>query len=261
MSAKVYTVSDLFYTSWAELQHRPKAHAEVVVLQAESEKMKADADAEYGFRLIALLKRLVKNQKLVDKITVEQAVDIYNSLTFLTEPWYFFPRLGGWTPAEHLATSTFDHFIFADNEFTKLLASPQPSAEGAGEVQGLARLAATLYMPKFDKEQVAIDALRVAKLPLYKLQLVFFTYGHVREFVIKRCKHLLPSSPSPQPSPGGEGEERSKVVATGPMWHNIKHQAARTLVFGDFVTLGRSNMYDVLDHLELIAKEKNNAKP
>jgi len=122
-------------------------------------------------------------------------------------------------------------------------------------VQGLARLAATLYMPRFDKEQVAVDALRFAKLPLYKLQLVFFTYGHVREFVIKRCKHLLPSSPA------GEGEEQSKVVPTGPMWHNIKHQAARTLVFGDFVTLGRSNMYDVLDHLELIAKEKNNAKP
>jgi hypothetical protein len=45
------------------------------------------------------------------------------------------------------------------------------------------------------------------------------------------------------------------------MWHNIKHQAARTLVFGDFITLGQSNMYDVLDHLELIAKEKANAKP
>jgi hypothetical protein len=259
MSAKTYIVSDLFFTSWDELRSRPKAHALIPTL-LPGEKDEPD----YGFKLIYLLKQLVKNQRLVDKITVEQAVDIYNSLTFLNEPWYFFPRLGGYTPAEHLATSTFDHFVFADNEFTKLLTpsspSPQPSLGGEGEIQGLARLAATLYMPRFDKEKVAVDALRFAKLPLYKLQLVFFTYGHVREFVIKRCKHLLPSSPALLPGEKGE-EEQTKVVPTGPMWHAIKHQAARTLVFGDFVTLGQSNMYDVLDHLELIAKEKANAKP
>jgi hypothetical protein len=41
------------------------------------------------------------------------------------------------------------------------------------------------------------------------------------------------------------------------MWHRVKHQAAKTLVFGDFEKLGTTNMYSILDHLEILAQEQD----
>lgn len=250
---KEYFISDLFFTSWQELRSRPHRHAEVVIIKSQLDQLKNDPSTiEYGLALIGILKRLIKNQRLVDKINEAQAVDIFNNLTFLQQPWYFFPAIGDMQPTEKLATATFDEWIYADHEFTKLLADEKGMQD---ERDGLARLAATLYMGCFDKERVEKEARAFHRINILTLQLVFFTFGHVREFVIKRCKHLLPTSPSVQ------GEAETKMTGSGPLWHNIKHQAARTLVFGDFVTLGKSNMYDVLDHLELLAKEKPHANP
>jgi hypothetical protein len=78
--------------------------------------------------------------------------------------------------------------------------------------------------------------------------LAFYTFGHIREKVMKRCKTLLPPAP--------KTEDVKKPQPTGPMWYNIKHQAAKTLVFGDFENVGRTNMYYVLDHLEILCKER-----
>lgn len=238
---KEYTVSDLFFTRWEDL---PSAtHAQVYALFAS---LPSVDDPKYGFALIQILRLLRKNKSLVNRINVYQAVDIFNDLAFLRDPWYYFPEITGHvTPDIKLARCSFDQFIYGDNEFSNYLVHQ--------DAKYLRRLVATLYLlpdeSYFDPETVERRAtdLHVAD---HLLQLVFFTFAQVRTAVMKRCKTLLP----PAPKSGPEGDS-IKPVNTGPMWYKIKHQAARTHVFGTFQETGRAQMYSVLDHLEILAKE------
>lgn len=292
---KEYTVADLFYTDWKELDD--KTHAEVFALHQKIQQhpvhprfdklsdqshpsvsplegeINADASTssatdvtdqqkmEYGVLLIAILRRLRKNWRLVDKINELQAVDIFNELDrgFLSKPWYTFPQVFGWVhPADQMAKSSFDRFIYADNEFTSFLAT--------SDDKYLHRLAATLYaLPgdtHFDKEEVEARAELIKETNAHQLQLIFYTYGHVRNAVVKRARHLIETPPQhPSVSPLEGESNTNKVKPSGAMWYQIKHQVARTGVFGTFDQLGQANMYIVIDHLELLAKEKADAKP
>jgi hypothetical protein len=250
---KVYAVSDLFFTSWEQLSS--KAIAEVYGLY----NTPVQSDQE-GFRIISILRRLRKNPHLVNKINVAQAVDIFNNLQFIQKPWYFFPELPtallAVKPMDEMAKTSFDRFIYADNEFTMFLCDPDPKY--------LRRLAVTLYSQPdedlFDKESVDWKEKQlIGKVEPWQLDLVFFTFAHIREAVMKRCKTLLPSTKG-KDNPDVP-EVKPKPVNTGPMWYNIKHQAARTGVFGTFDDTGNANMYSVLDHLEILCREKNNGKP
>lgn len=249
---KSYTVPDLFFTQWEELTAR--VHSEVYALY---NSLPDPADPQYGFLLIQILRKLRKNKSLVNKINVEQAVDIFNDLAFLKQPWYYFPqlknkRLAMMTPDEKMARSSFDQFIYADNEFSSYLAQQDPNL--------LNRLVVTLYPllgdEYFDPETVEERAAAISgMLEPWQLNQVFFTFAQIREHVMKRCKTLLPPPPKPHPDDLPTG-----TVNTGPMWYRIKHQAARTLVFGTFQETGRANMYSVLDHLEILCKEQADAK-
>lgn len=262
----VYSVEDIFHTSWRQLV--PRTHAQVAVLwaayQAELKKHSAaSADSESGRALglirIQLLRALRHNWRLADQIDVAQALDIFNSLTFLQEPWYFFPplgprmRLSGFRPPdEQMARSSFDIFIYADNEFTSYVAT--------GKATHLHRLIATLYPVTtdkfFDKELVSERAGFVANhVAPWKQQLILLTYMHVRGFVVGRCKTLLPKPVQT------DDEPPAPVTPSGPMWYKLKHEVAKTLVFGPFEEVGRANMYSVLDHLELQAQQNERRKP
>jgi len=252
---KSYTVGDLFYTDWKQL--RTKAAAEVYMLKTKIDATPADIE-EYGYLLIGLMRHLIKNSRLVDQINEAQVVDCFNQLseTFLQQPFYHFPDVSGWhRPEEKMARCSFNQFIYADNEFTTYLTLAQKDPQKAEN--HLKRLAVTLYKRKaieqWDKECVDERVLKLKAKP-HDFLLIFFTYAHCREFVVKRCKQLLPTPPA------NPDAEPSSVVPSGSMWHDIMHAAARTLVFGTFAELGNANMYDVLDHLEKIAREKN-AKP
>lgn len=247
-----YTVSDLFFTRWEDL--RARTHSEVYAL---FNSLPDPGHSEYGFVLIQILRRLRKNKVLVSKINVEQAVDIFNDLAFLRTPWYHFPdiqnrKLALVKPDEKMARSSFDQFIYGDNEFSNYLVKHDPVH--------LNRLVATLYPllgdEYFDPETVEGRASAIAgKLKPWQYNLVFFTFAQIRDHVMARCKTLLPKPPKP---PAGEPPE--PPVNTGPMWYRIKHQAARTGVFGTFEQTGRANMYSVLDHLEILCQEQADAK-
>lgn len=239
-----YTVNDLFFTSWDQLRTRPRTLAEVYALQTS---IAAQEGFEYGLTLINILRRLRKNPALVNKINEAQAVDIYNDLTFLKQPWYFFPELKGeslTTPEDQLARHTFDHFIYADNEFSSFVITK--------DQKYLKRLIATLYQQPFDKELVPALADKV-KAKDWELQLVFFTYANVREAVMKRCKALLP------PAGKADGDEQRRP--TGAMWLKLKHRLAETPAFQGYDAAGKSNMYATLDYLEDLAQQKRDAKP
>jgi hypothetical protein len=244
-----YTVSDLFFTRWEDLSAR--VHSEVYALY---NSLAGPENPQYGFILIQILRRLRKNKRLVNKIDVAQAVDIFNDLAFFKEPWYNFPalenkKLALLPPDEKLARSSFDQFIYADNEFSSYLVKQDPNF--------LNRLVVTLYPllgdECFDPETVEARAEAITgQLAPWQLNQVFFTFAQVRAHVMDRCKTLLPKAPV--------ADTTEAPTATGPMWHRIKHQAARTLVFGTFQQTGRANMYSVLDHLEILCQEQANAK-
>lgn len=245
---RTYNVSDLFFTRWEDLS--PKVHATVYTLQQELINtprvagQDGQANVQYGIRLIAVLRHLRKNKMLVDKINVTQAVDIYNDLKFLNEPWYFFPEIeADWavTPLDKMAKHTFDHFIYADNEFSKYLVTQ--------DVKYLRYLVATLYQVHFDKENVEILA-QTLKAKEWQLVLVFATYAHVREFVMNRCKLLLPK---PIHNPDAEP---AKPQPTGRMWLQLKHRLAETPAFQGYETTSKANMYSALDYLEDLVQQK-----
>lgn len=250
---KVYSVSDLFYTGWRQLL--PPGQAQVYALNV---RLKTLSGKEYGIALIAILRLLRKNWRLVDKLAKfgneAKVVDIFNDLKFLNEPWFFFPAIGDNTvlikPEDHLARHTFDHFIYADNEFTHFIATQ--------DEKYLKRMALTLYrLPGeqwFDKECIEDRLLEFgdSKSLNENMQLIFFTFGHVREYVMKRCKHLLPPAPAVQTQ-----DDASPIQPTGGMWLQLKHRLAETPAFQGYDNAGRANMYSALDYLEDLAKHKD----
>lgn len=248
MMAREYTVADLFYTAWHELSG--KTHADVYLLQCNILTLEKGSK-EYSWTLINILRRLRKRLLLVDKFNVEQAVDIYNDLSFLNSPWYFFPDIrvpvfsGLATPKDAMAQHTFDHFIYADNEFSQFLITREKTY--------LKRLVATLYQPQFDKEAVQriADGLRATD---WQLNLAFYAYGHVREKVMDRCKALLPRASAAADSEGS-------ASPTGGMWLLIKHRLAETAPFQGYDAAGKANMYAALDYLEDLAQQKKHANP
>lgn len=249
--ARTYIVSDLFYTDWNQLT--PLQHIEVFALQQQLNLLDTGSVA-YGLHLIKILRCIRKNKRLVGKINEAQAVDIFNDLKFLRDPWLYFPikkfSTGLHAPEEKMATHTFDHFIYADNEFTSYLATQ--------DRKYLARLAVTLYRAKgeviFDKECVDERAAKLRKIKPWQEDLVFCSYAQIRNFITKRCKTLLPTSP--RPSPGGEGDKVEKAVPTGGMWLKLKHRLAETAAFQGYDNAGRANMYSALDYLEDLAQLK-----
>lgn len=251
---KEYTVTDLFFTRWEDLSARTQS--EVYALCNALPELRAKEGAEYGMAIIHILRRLRKNPALVNKINVEQAVDIFNDMSFLQQPWYYFPVLENKAlamvrPSEKMARSSFDQFIYADHEFTSFIAKQ--------EEKHLRRLVVTLYPllgdKYFDKECVDERAAAIdGKLKPWQLNLVFFTFAHVRAHIVERCKHLLPTAPK------AKDDIEQPPVITGRMWYQIRQQAARTHVFGSMKKTGRANMYDVLDYLNTLCEEKANAK-
>ncbi len=250
---KEYTVTDLFYTSWDDLT--AQARTEVYALYHALQEQKKGS-IEYGLHLIQIMRRLRKNFRLVNKINESQTVDIFNDLTFFEKSWYKFPNLTYKliTPEDQLVRHTFDHFIYADHEFTCYQAKP--------ERKYLVQLVCALYKQKGDGEyldrQVIDDRamLLAKKIKDWELQCVFFTYMHVRGFVMSRCKTLFPK----QKLATVEGEEplaEQKVIPTGPRWLQLKHRLAETRAFPGLEKAERANMYSALDYLEDIAQQNS----
>jgi hypothetical protein len=256
----VYEVGDLFYTGWEQLSGKVRTEVYGLIKAIDNEQLTVD-NARYGFMLIRILKLLVKNQDLVDKIDVAQAVDIFNSLSFLRESFYMFPDLTPalskgegemQTPDGKMERNTFAHFIYADNEYTKYLALRQ--AQGPEGVNLLKRLVATLYQSDFDEEEVEPIANKL-KLKEWQLMHVFFSYAQVREFVMERCKTLLPTHGPLTPEGGTASAQEKKVVPTGAMWQKLLHRLAETPAFSGLENAEQARMYKALDYLEDLAKQ------
>ena len=247
---KTYKVSDLFYDSYQQLSARRLAELAVLrrawMLAVEKEGIESP---EYGVLSIGIMRSIRKSPLLVDKINVDQMVDCFNDLTFLKQPWYFFPNFirptNAYHPDEYFHDRTFDHFIHADHEFSK------------GNAAGVA---ACLYFHDhghFNPDKLADNIKHIEQAwSKWQIELVMHTYANVREWITKRCKNLFP------PSPSGEGRGE---VATGPMWTELKQRTAELrLTWKDpngkeTNYVGHARYLEVLDHLESLSKRKDAA--
>jgi hypothetical protein len=247
-----YQVRDLFYTSWADLSGRQQAEAYTLWLRMKSLNTPEGEPlpTEYGFLLIAIMRVLRKNPALVDRINEAQLVDAFNEIKgFLDAPWFEFKcKVNTFhlhTPDEKMARTTFDHFIYADNEFSSFLINQNQ--------KHLVRLVATLYQKNFDKENVTELAADL-KLKEWELMHTFYTYKHIREFIVKRCKTLMPEAVA------HEEDAPVKQVPTGSMWLKLKNRLSETPAFATFEQASKANVYDALDYLEDLAQIKERSK-
>lgn len=259
-----HLVSDLFYDRYSDLPAKKLAELgplrRVWIQLHESLIGKSDDEKEltkYGIASIAVLRVLRKAPFLVDKITVDQALDCLNELTFFRQPWHDFPPIHDKFshPDEFMHNRTFDHFIYADHEFSQITMHAEPTT------QSLAKLAACLYnVPgqiHFNEDAFPERAKIIEReCKEWQLQLVMHTYANVREWIVERCKTLLPA---------GSSETVHKPSATGPMWKELKQRTAELkLTWKDPASqetgyVGHGRYLEILDHLESISRRKNAA--
>lgn len=257
---KTYKVSDLFYTSWQQIGARKLAEgytAYSALLGSEP------GSEEYGKHLIFTLRALRRSPMLVDKINVPQAVDIFNEIApALAKPWLNFPqqRLAIrfdflFAPHEKMGNRTFDHLLYADSCLMKILTERDP----AKQHEQLVRLAAILYIRagerEFNERVVMAKMLYLQKsLADWQLQSVFYTFGHIKKYIVDGCQHLFGGSP--QPLSESEG---LKISDSLPMWTEIKFALAESGVFGNFDEVGKTDLYKVINYLESRAKKQKEA--
>lgn len=256
---KTYKVSDLFYSRWDQLAVQRMADGYLAFTNLQACELGTVA---YGKCLILTLRALRKNWRLVDQITVEQAVDIFNELKpTLDQPWYHFPvqrmamRLDFlYAPKEKMGNRSFDHLVYADSCFTKVLSS---NTEAEQRTQ-LARLMAILYAragEQFYNDRVAdVKALFIEKHAHdFQLWLCFYTFAHIKKYIVDGCENLFEK-------PKADIELKAiKITDSFPMWNKIKFSLAESGVFGKFDEVGKTDLYKVINYLEEKAKQQKEA--
>lgn len=264
---KTYSITHLFHTSWEQLS--PMKVAIIAGLQARMQELDKES-IEYGRLLIEVLYTARKNKRLVAKINVDQAVDIYNDLQFLNHPWTYFPLKRLTTrhyllsaPDERMHDRSFDHFIYADNEFTTYLALEQMRPGDKPNKVYLSRLAATLYTRPdidihFNPDTIEPRAALLEKsIQPWQQSLILHTYANIRKSITARCPVLFNAPPEgTEPPP----EDNIKPIKpTGPMWLKLKYRLAETPAFQGYQVAARAPLYTALDYLEDLSKQKENA--
>jgi hypothetical protein len=256
MKNKAYKVSDLFYTSW---QHVSPRHLVDGYTAYSSLQAYEPGSVEYGKALIMTMRALRKNWRLVDQITVEQAVDIFNEIApELSKPWYTFPqqRIAFrfqfiFAPKEKMGNRTFDHLVYADSCLMKVIANTDPQKQHAE----LSRLAAILYTGAgeqfYNDREVTAKQLHWQKnLEHWQLQAIFYTFVHIKKYIVDNCVHLF------EQAKGAAGTGTARVTDSMPMWSEIKFILAESGVFGTFDEVGKTDLYKVINYLESKAKKQ-----
>ncbi len=209
--------------------------------QAERERI------EYGVVLITILRILRKSPLLVDKINEAQAVDCFNELEFLHEPWLDFPvkEIAGYTcPDEKMHLLTFDQFIYALKEYYLLLESKDVTKD----MKQLARLVATLYARQFDATKVEHDAeVMIKKAKPWQLLSVLYAFTNIFEYITtQRCKVLF--------GKGGKGTEHPLAI-----WLKIKYRLGESGYFQGKEAVEKARIYEALDYLCELQTRKESA--
>lgn len=257
---KTYKISDLFFTSWHEL---PTGYiAQLIDLRYKLNTTKAqEMWGAYGHLAIQVLRILRRNKRLVEKITVDQAVDCLNDLKFIHEPWYHFPPGESSrfvAPDEYMRDRTFDQFIYADAQFSKFCVLDYQGKQSgkADEVQmnlAINKLIGILYTApeRFDAREIHNRACTVdQKMTQEEKAVVLHTFANVREYIVKqRCPTLFPTSSN------DAMETKSAPVYTGKMWLNLRYDLSETPSFQGLETAKKAWVYDALDLLEKKALE------
>jgi hypothetical protein len=236
-----YQVTDLFYTQWSDLSagQRVKIH-ELNVARNEQPL------EQQGTYIILIMRELRKRPLLVDRLNEAQVVDIFNSLTFLAKPWLFFAApptrlaLRGYAaPDAKMGNLTFDHFIYADSEFT------QCGGDEKAALQHMETLAAILYSPG---KLVTNKSYKLPAANALFVKQAFYTFGNVRDYIVSACTHLFPA-------PAEDAKPMPRNTSALQLWTDMKYALAEQGVFGTYKEVGEQPLYEVITYLEKRAKD------
>jgi len=276
-----YSIAELFKTSWEEL-----SPTEMYLLISASDQMNQSPSGgeRYGAALIQVLRILRKNRRAVAKLSLEQAVDVFNDLAFFKRdsagnfvaPWLYFPikdfkvkghvfrrpEMNGNLP---MYDRMFDQLVYADSAFSQFCVLnyqyQQAPSQSLLREMGLSvdALIATLYQAphQFDVIRLEETATLVgADMPIGHKAIILHSYANVRAFLMNRCYNLFPQPATQQ----REETTPNPPQQTGELWMNLRYDLAETDVFRGFETARRALIYDALDYLDKRAKENLNSR-
>jgi hypothetical protein len=256
--AKTYKITDLFKTTWAELTTDEIAY----VIEHRGKYLHAREQGWHGaagHHAIMILRTIRKNKALVAKINVEQAVDCINDMSFMHQPWYFFPEVGGYQPAAYLKNHTFIQLFYMDSLFSQYhvqdyrdrnaLPTLHPSVMAHAFLD---EMIGVIYTPpaEFDEARVEEHGKRMSDILTDAQRMVILhAYGNVKEFIIGNCPLLFP-----------QHEEEVTTVKkppaeTEPMWKQLLFDLSETPAYQGIANAKRAPMYEALDYLEKKHKE------
>lgn len=264
---KSYTITDLFKTEWGALN--TLEHAEVIYLSDRLKQTKAEnLEKAWGHTAIMLLRALRKNKSAVAKITIEQAVDCVRDLTFITQPWYYFPVLENHaqleaasmsaTPPAYLQGYTFSQLVYIDSLFSKfaILSWKATTGKLQAAIPYLDKMIGVIYTPAnlFDENKIAERGQLITRhIKDYERTVVLHTWANIKERIIKECPNLFPQA--------------AQTVATDqppkdsePMWQNLLFDLSETLAYQGMDRAKAAPIYEALNYLEKKAIEATTIK-
>jgi len=209
-----YQVTDLFYTQWSELSvsQRVKIH-ELNVARNEQPL------EQQGTYIILIMRELRKRPLLVDRLNEAQ---------------------GGYAaPDAKMGNLTFDHFIYADSEFT------QCGGDEKAALQHMETLAAILYSPG---KLVTNKSYKLPAANALFVKQAFYTFGNVRDYIVSACTHLFPA-------PAEDAKPMPRNTSALQLWTDMKYALAEQGVFGTYKEVGEQPLYEVITYLEKRAKD------
>jgi hypothetical protein len=259
-SKQAYKISDLFITSWSDKLGQPTLTTEQMAAlvdyryRLDDAITRQDAQAE-GHWSIMILRLLRVNKSVVSRITVEQVVDCINDITFIRDPWYFFPPVDNsmWSaPDEYMHDRTIEQLCYADSAFTKFqvleheLRNAHPPQDGGplSEFE-IEELISVLYTKAedFDSRYIADRAKLVRTLPFTVKAVVLHTYANIRDYIVDRYPNLFPKSEA-------DASSSRAPIYSGPKWRDLLFDFAETEAFKGFDRARSTMIYTALDYLE-----------
>ncbi|HMG90759.1 MAG TPA: hypothetical protein VK589_11890 [Chryseolinea sp.] len=269
---KTYHISDLFKTSWDQVS--PKEMATVIDMKIKMQRANEQGlHQAAGHYAIMILKALRKNEGLVSKINVEQAVDCINDLEFIHQKWFTFPEIKFsdstfCNPPTHLKNHTLGQLYWIDSLFSKFLmqeyydgrAHPPQTPSTMAEMF-LDEMIAVIYThpDQFDEKVITERGKEIGRIINNDYRVcMLYGYANVKEFILAEFPLTFPRLED-------EDETQNPVsnkppVDSEPMWQNILFDLSESPAYPGMDRAKKAPMYEALNYLEKKHKELQRKK-
>jgi len=263
---KSYMISDIFKTHWSELTTDEMAM--VLIYKSKLDYARHSGEMSLaGLYAIRIMQQLRKHSA-VGELTVEQAVDCINDLSFIADPWFMFPDLGVSSPFEapptHLKHHTLGQLYWMDSLFSKFIiqdyidrrAHPPQDPSAIAEMY-LDEMIGVIYTspPAFDERLISTRGNEIKKMLTHSARtVILYSYANTKKFIIDEFPLTFPTR---------EDDDETGVKApvdSEPMWQSIVYDLSESPAYPGTDKAKAAPMYEALNYLERKHKEQQKRK-